>query len=98
VAGVKVRFDTNGDGAIGAGEEYTATLQPNSRWETQVGPLAGSDGPRTVTVEATDVSGAFNEGTVPVMVPEPSVTLMLLFAVPLIGLLQRRRQRTTRHV
>lgn len=92
VAGVKVRFDTDGDGTVGAAEEYTATLQPNTRWEAQVGPLAGSDGSRTVTVEAIDVSGIDNEATVPVMVPEPGRLLMLLSGASLVTLLERTRR------
>jgi hypothetical protein len=93
VAGVVVRFDVDGDGTISPAEELVTTLELNGRWEVQVGPLLGLDEPRMLTVEATDVSGRFNEEIIPVVVPEPGSLLMLVSGASLLALLKRRREK-----
>jgi hypothetical protein len=93
VAGVVVRFDTDGDGMIAPAEEVAATLELNGRWEVDIGPVGGPDEARIVTVEATDVSGRFNEETVAIAVPEPGAVLMLVSGGSLLAILGRRRAR-----
>jgi hypothetical protein len=56
-------------------------------------PLLGLDEPRMLTVEATDVSGRFNEEIIPVVVPEPGSLLMLVSGASLLALLKRRREK-----
>jgi hypothetical protein len=93
VAGAVVRFDVDGDGMISMAEEIVTSLELNGRWEVQVGPLAGPDEMRMLTVEATDVSGRFNEETIPVVVPEPGSLLVLVSGASFLAILERRRQK-----
>jgi hypothetical protein len=90
---VNVRFDVDGSGAIDqTGETLAATPTGNpNQFTVTFTSLAGPDGVRKIDARATDTSSNIGQDIQPIFVPEPGVTLMLLLAVPLIGLLQRKR-------
>ncbi|MGH9203240.1 MAG: hypothetical protein ACRD2A_18585 [Vicinamibacterales bacterium] len=90
---VNVRFDVDGSGAIDATGETllgTPTGNPNEFTVTFTS-LAGPDDVRKIDARASDTSSNVGQDIVPVFVPEPGVTLMLLFAVLLLSLLHSKR-------
>jgi hypothetical protein len=95
---VRVMFDVDGSGAIDqTGETLlgTPTANPNEFTVTFTS-LAGPDGIRSIDARATDTSSNVGQDKVALVIPEPEVTLMLLCAVPLLALLERRRKRRPR--
>lgn len=91
---VNVRFDVDGSGAIDATGETlvgTPTGNPN-QFTVTFTSLAGPNGVRKIDARASDTPMSnVGQDLVPVYVPEPSVTLMLLIAVPFLAWCTRKR-------
>jgi hypothetical protein len=97
---VNVRFDVDGSGAIDqTGETLVGSPTGNpNQFTVTFANLAGPNGVREIDARASDAPmGNVGQDTQPIFVPEPGVTLMMLFAVPLLGLLRRRRHRRCRY-
>ena len=93
-----VMFDVDGSGAIdqtGESQFATPTGNPNE-FTVTFASLAGPDGIRRIDARATDTSSNVGQDIVPIVIPEPEVALMVICAVPLLVLLERRRKRIAR--
>lgn len=90
---MNVRFDVDGSGAIDqTGETLVGTPTGNpNQFTVTFTSLAGPNGVRKIDARVDDTSENIGQDIQPIFVPEPGVTLMLLFAVPLIAWLGARK-------
>ena len=97
VSGVTITFDVDGSGAIDAtGESVVATPIGSDQYEATFLNLAGPDGLRDLDARASDPGGNTGQEILPVPLPEPSVLLVILFALPLLAVLARLRRASSR--
>jgi len=90
---VMVSFDIDGSGAIDTtGETVIATSSGPDEFEAMFLNASGPDGNRDIVASVSDTSTNMSQDIEPIFVPEPSVVLSLAVAVPLLGLLARRRR------
>ena len=92
---VRVMFDIDGSGAIDqTGETLfpTPTGKPGE-FHVTFTRIAGPDGIRKIDARATDKSSNVGQDLVPIVIPEPDATLMLLAAMGLLAILRRWRRR-----